>query len=507
MYYMNAIRNKLAPLIPRNWQEIIGKVYRSDLAKKISRGIAWTFFSTVVYRGLIFFTSIIVARILNKEGFGELGMVRSTIDMFVIFSSFSLGLTTTRYVAENKVTDKIKAGRIIKLASGLSWIFGITVGGLMFLFSDQLAEQSLHASYLSDELKLSALAIILNAINGTQNGTLAGFEAFKNMARVNLLATGINFPISIFLAWQLGVKGAVLGLVLNGLFSSVLGAIEVRRVARKFGVNIYEKGSRSEARVLLHFSLPAVLGNSLILPVNWACNTILARQPEGFKELGIYNAGLSILVMVNVINGMLGQVLLPYAVANFKEKNRKFEMLNNQLPWAIGIFIALAFMLIPELGELLFGKDFSGPVLRATIVLVMLSTIITSYRQGINRNFSASGYMWWSFLGNGLMGAATLAFMYLWKDYGAIGRAGCYAIAIAFSTVVFIPLYLKKGLCDRGYLASAESLAIWSIIFIAFVIAFWTHIPSIMARICILLLLLGGINYLFIRYFKKYVLQ
>lgn len=493
------------PFLSRKRTDFMENNMKSDLGKKISAGIFWTFFSTIVFRGLIFFTSIFIARLLRREGFGELGIIRSTIDMFVSFAGFGLGLTTTRFVAQYKLSDKVKAGRIIHLSSALSWIFGGLIGGLLFFFADYLAVHSLNAPYLAADLKLGAFALLFYSVNGAQNGTLSGFEAFKNIARMNMISGVINFFASIALVYYMGVKGAVIGLGLNALIITILGAIEVRKVARKFSININEPGSWSEYKVLTGFSLPAVLSNSLVLPVTWMCNAMLVKQPGGFRDLGVYNAGLSILLLVNVVNSMLGQVLLPYAVQNFSTKNKKFEALNNVMPWAIGIFISMPFMFIPEIGEMLFGKEFAGQALKSSIVIIMISTIIISHRQGIARNFAAGSYMWWGVLGNAFWGVAALITMYFLKDTGAEGRSAAFCVAYVLNTLVFIPFYLKKQLCDRDYIASLESNAIWGIILLSFAGLYWLGDPGLLVRTGALAVALAGISFFLFRYYKRYV--
>jgi O-antigen/teichoic acid export membrane protein len=488
----------------------IGKVLKVDVksgvAQKISQGIVWTFFSTIVFRSIIFLTSVCIARMLNRQGFGEFGMVRATIDMFVAFAGFGLGVTTTKFIAEYKHTDKVKAGRIIRLTSIVSWTMGTVIGGALLLSADALAVRSLNAPALANDIRYGALAILFYSVNTAQNGTLAGFESFKSIARINMTAGVVNFPVSLVLVWYFGIEGAVISLATNAVIIAAMGFWEVRRVARKYNVNVNESGALHEYKVLTHFSLPAVLGNILILPVTWFCNAILVKQPGGFKELGIYNAGFSIMLMVNVVNSMLGQVLMPYAVLNFKTRSKKFEMLNSMLPWAIGIVIALPCMFIPEVGDVLFGKNFSGNELRATIMIIMISTIVTSHRQGIGRNIAAGSYMWWNMLSNSCWGLIALVVMYFLRHWGAEGRAAAFGIAYVCTTLLFIPFYYRKKLCDEAFIASPESIGIWLLVFASFFMLYLVNIEKLIVRLGLLAVISAAVFILFIKYYKKYVL-
>lgn len=76
-------------------------------------GSFWSIVSSLFPIGLGFLSSIITARLLGKVGFGELGMIRSTIEMFVVYAGFGLGLTATKYVAELRDLNKERAGKMI----------------------------------------------------------------------------------------------------------------------------------------------------------------------------------------------------------------------------------------------------------------------------------------------------------------------------------------------------------------------------------------------------------
>ncbi len=54
--------------------------------------------------------------------------------------------------------------------------------------------------------------------------------------------------------------------------------------------------------------------------------------------------------------------------------------------------------------------------------------------------------------------------------WGAVGLAGSFAIAYVLNTVVFIPLYVMKGLVPKATIVSKEAALIWAAIVVAAVI-------------------------------------
>ena len=88
----------------------------SPFAKKIIEGTFLLTIGTILSRVLLAIAYIILARILTTNEYGQYGMLKSTIDNFLIFASMGIGLTTTKYISEFKNTDKEVASSILGTA-------------------------------------------------------------------------------------------------------------------------------------------------------------------------------------------------------------------------------------------------------------------------------------------------------------------------------------------------------------------------------------------------------
>ena len=133
--------------------------------------------------------------------------------MFGVFAGMGLGLTATKYVAELRVTNPHRAGRIIALSTAVALGTATTAAVALFAAAPWLAASTLNAPNLSAELRIATGVLFLNALNGTQTGVLAGLEAFRTIARVNLIRGVLTFPLAVagVLLWNL--RGAVAALV------------------------------------------------------------------------------------------------------------------------------------------------------------------------------------------------------------------------------------------------------------------------------------------------------
>ena len=97
-------------------------------------------------------------------------------------------MTATKYIAEFRHSDALRAGRIMALSGVVAVVTG-TVGALtLVLLAPWLAENMLAAPHLVGELRIAALLLFLTALNEAQTGALSGLEAFRAIARFNILS-------------------------------------------------------------------------------------------------------------------------------------------------------------------------------------------------------------------------------------------------------------------------------------------------------------------------------
>ena len=157
--------------------------------------------------------------------------------------------------------------------------------------------------------------------NGAQMGALAGFEAFRASARVNLLGGVATVAATVAGVVVDGIFGAVCGMAAASALTWGLAHAAVREAAREAGVPLSSRGAASEARVLRDFSLPSILGSVLVGPVAWVCSAILVNGPGGYAAMGQFNATNQWFALVMFLPAILGQVVLPILSGAMGEGN------------------------------------------------------------------------------------------------------------------------------------------------------------------------------------------
>jgi O-antigen/teichoic acid export membrane protein len=396
---------------------------------RFTRGVVWSLLGSVLAQGVTVVASIVTARLLGKVAFGGLGIINTTIGMLGTFAGLGLGLTTTKYVAELRTADRVRAGRII----GLSMLVAAVSSGVLALaliaFAHSIAERTLHAPELTAALRIGAVLLFFNAMNGMQIGTLSGFEAFRAIARLNLLRGLMTFPLVIAGAKVFGLEGTVAALGAVALCVWWMSERRLRREAARHEVEIHFRGMRGEWPVLWEFSLPGLLAALTVTPVTWFGNALLVRRPGGLAEMGIFNAAHQWRLAIMFVPSVLSQTITPMLANLLGEGDRaRFrKLLAANLALVGGITVALAIPVVLLAGKILaaYGGGFSGGT--ATFTLLVWSAVLLSCAGVVGSAITSSGQMWH---GLGLNLVWAIAFVLgarAWiAPHGALGLSEAY---------------------------------------------------------------------------------
>jgi len=457
-------RSAIDAVLPSFLRPIVTRVETSPLGYRLVRGAFWSFVGALISRGLTFLSSVLVARMLGREGFGQLGIIQNTVGMLGVFAGFGLGVTATKFIAELKNKDPEKAGRIMALSGVMAAGSGGCMAVMLYLFSPWLASHTLAAPHLSGLLQIGAGILFLSAMNGSQTGALAGFETFKTIAYVNLITGIVTFPLMVGGVYLAGIQGAVWALVLSMAINWLLNHLALRREAAKAGVPFVFKGSAQEWPVIYKFSFPVVLSGTMVGPISWACNAMLVNQPNGYAEMGTFNAAYIVYGVLFFLGTVVGTPLLPMISNEFNSYSKQLGRTNVLLSWSLGVIPALPLLSFPELVQMLYGNKFNDISFLHTLALILYFTCFVLYKDGLARVLAAKNLMWWGVLSNLLWGTVMLLSAYFLTPWGASGLAASFAIAYVINTIFFLPFYTKRGLVPLNTIISLDAGIIWFVL-------------------------------------------
>jgi O-antigen/teichoic acid export membrane protein len=449
---------------PAAFCQFLKRIEDSDLKSRLARGVFWSIAGSIISRSLTLCSTIIVARILGKAVYGELGMIQSTIGMFGVFAGFSLGLTATKHVAELRQIDPERVGRII----GITNLFSAVSGGLMaiclFMSASWLSETTINAPHLDGTLRIGSLVLFISALNGAQTGTLSGFEAFRTIARINLVVGLFSFPLLVAGAYLGNLKGAVWALVINLAFNWFFNYLALRRECKLFNIPLSCRGFSNEFPVLWRFSLPAALSSIMVAPANWVSRVLLTNHPNGYNEIASFTAAFTFQHLLLSVSVMLSAPLLSMISNNRSNNDTFLEKFNILSSWMIGVFSGIFLLCFPELVQLAFGSEYSGHSFRVTFSLIIFTTSIITFKAGLARVLAANDLLWWGFFSNLFWATILILSSIKLVQWGAIGIAVSFLIAYTINTLSLLPLYYSRNLVPFDTLISKESFIIWSVL-------------------------------------------
>jgi O-antigen/teichoic acid export membrane protein len=366
-------------------------------------------------------------------------MIQSTVGMLGIFAGLGLGVTATKYVAEFRNRDPERAGGIIALGSAVAILSGGLLALALLAYAPVLAAKTLNAPALADELRIGSAVLFFNALNGAQIGALAGFEAFRSIARINLARGLVAFPVTVaaVLLWRL--PGAIWALAITAAVTCVMSQLSLRSHCVALGIHMRFLSGWAERRVLWTFSTPAFLSAALVGPAIWIANTMLVKQPGGYAEMGVFSAANQWRTAIAFVPGVLAQFALPLLsnlngerhVSRYNKVFRWNLILTAAAATAVAVPVALGASQIMRL----YGRGFQ----QGWLVLVLSAAIaaIACVNGVVGTAILSAGSVW-----------AGLGFNMMWA---AVLLAGCYR---------FIPTNLSVGLAG-SMLAAYVAHTVW----------------------------------------------
>lgn len=438
--------------------------FENPVINKLVGGMAWNVTGTVLSKLFLMVASIITARILGVDKNGEYGVINSTVLMFSTFAGLGLGTTATRFVAEYKKTDAAKCGRIIGITNLVGLVSGFVMAIALVLLAPWLAREHLNAPHLASGLMLSSVLLVINTVNIIQTSTLSGFEHFKGIAKLSIIQGLIAFPIYIGFTYLLGVNGLIIGFIVVGGIMLVLCGLENYKVQKEYAIRMDIRRAGQELGIMWKFSIPSMLSNIMVSPVTWVGNTIIAATANGYFELGLFNAANQWRSVLTFLPTAVGSVILPLIVAN--KGNDRLERINILFGWMIVNCFAIPILAAPELIAWLYGSEYIGQALNISLLMVVLTCCILSFKEGIARNLISNSLMWWAFFSNALWGITFLVLLWFIRDWGSVGIAAANLLAYIVTTLMFVPFYIRRGVVHRSLLMSKEVVFMWAALLI-----------------------------------------
>lgn len=427
------------------------RLENSKLGKRFVEGAFWSILGSVLGRGVILISFMLVARILGQSTYGELGIIRSTINMFTVFAGFGIGLTASKHIAQYRNSNPDQAGEIYVLSTVLSIIIGLISAIILIVLAPEIAEQSLNAPQLTNEIRIGAIVLFGTTVNGAQSGSLSGFEDFKSIA-VNTLITGIVQGVTLVVfTFFWGITGSLIALGLGCIILALLNQRSIKIKIKEHNIkSTIGKIHSKTISVLWSFSLPTVLSSVMVIPILWWAKTFLIKKTS-FSDMATFDIADQWSMMILFIPTTLSQIILPMLsnilVEGTKQQYIKLVKLNLIINIIISLFISLIIIAIAPFIMSLYGRDYTNST---PLVLMMLSSIMIAACNVVGQVIASRGNMWYGVVFNFVWGIWIVLFslLFISKGFGASGLASAIVCAYFLHFIVqgvYLIKLLKNG--------------------------------------------------------------
>ena len=408
-----------------------------SLSARFAGGVFWSFAGVTVSNVAGLVTGAALARIMGREGYGEVGVVMASYALFGQLGGLGLGLTAVKYAAQLRGTEPAAVGRLLGSLLMLASLSYAIAGLALVVWAPELAAV-LNRPALVGPLRLSGLVLFLQGIDSIQSGILTGYEAFRDVARVTMLRVLVNLPLTVLGAYTSGLHGVVVALIVSGLFTLTLNRIALNRVLHRDGVALWYGIDTSRLKPLWQFSLPAFASATLTIASAWALNAVLVNQADGYSQMGLFNAANQWRALGIFVPSAFSAAVLPIQASLYA--TRDHGAYHRSVTGNLIVQCAAAAVVVGVLAGSapylmrLYGAEYEAAD-RLLVVLALGWFFLTPgwilWNAAISR-----GQAWWSLLFNVLGTACLLAFALRFVGRGAVG----IALALLFSGMIQVGL-------------------------------------------------------------------
>lgn len=349
----------------------------------------WALFGNVINKALGLFAGILIARFLGKELYGEYGLIKNTLLYIAVFSTFGLGFTATRFIAQSGTSNIRRVKEVIDHAILITSLFSMGIALAFFVFATDIAIY-LEAPDISLAFKYTAFVIVFNALTTTQIGILAGLHRFKTVARNNTIVGIVTVISSVVLTYLYELNGAILALLIANGVNCFLNYFTIRTEIQ--GQHPF-KFSKKKFNELIRFSFPIALQECSVSLLFVAGPIVLIKYAD-YCEMGLFSAAAQWSTVIMFIPHVLQNVALSHLSSTGEQKEThertfktlvKINLVSTCIP--ISVVLCCSAYIVS-----LYGETYEG--LQPVLIAIVLKTLIDCILQIYFQEFIAIGLTW-----------------------------------------------------------------------------------------------------------------
>ncbi|WP_406657584.1 flippase [Methanolobus sp. ZRKC2] len=424
-------------------------------------GTRYSFIGKTVSSGILFILSIIVARYLGPDAFGELSLALMIIVFASVFIDAGLNRSTqkhiSQYLGENTFLVGItyKKMLLIKIASALvAMIFLYITSDLFALLFNSTALRKL--------LKIGSVFLAATILLEFGLVVLQGYEDFKRILQVNILEATLKILMTIAIIYVgLDVAGIMGGYALSSLIMSVFLILVLYFMIKPGKAS--EHNSIRLTKEIIAYSPPIFL-STLFFLVYTKFDILVLGYFEGTTYVGYYSLAIGLIDNLLIPLVAIETAVMPIAASLFVKDQNKAHLSSifNQtivngfffmMPVIAGL-VVVSYSFIKEA----YGIEFieSAFILIALTPFILTKTLAIlngAYLIGANK---ANIFMKYTF---GAMFLNIVLLFLLIPTFGVYGAVASKIIShsiLTFSILVYIVKYFQIKIDNKAIMKCSK---------------------------------------------------
>lgn len=339
----------------------------------------WALIGSIAIRGCSLVAAITLANILQKGAYGEFNSLKNTLTTLAIFSTFGLGYTSTKFVAESLSKLQASPKKLIRKIYVVSSVFSGFIAVLLFFFAREISTLYYNDASFYVEIRMLSPWLILLAVTTAQNGIISGLKVYKKLAIVNIAIGVLTLIVVPLFSYFYHIMGACVSLLViqaaNASFNYWLIKSCVANVEGDMEEDIPFKA-------ILIYSLPLTLIEAVYSMGLWI-NYYLIQTHFNYGEVALYSTAMQWYLLLLFVPMILRNVILSH-FSSYDKKGEKLIFKN-------AIILSFGSALIPMLVifataqyiEMLYGNNFEGlaGILRLASIIPLFAASMGVFEQ------------------------------------------------------------------------------------------------------------------------------
>jgi enterobacterial common antigen flippase len=358
--------------------------------------------------------------------------------------------------------DDYAVARIVLTLRRVSLLTGVIGMTTMVFLSQILSTLTFGNSDNTIHIAVLGLAILFGNLYSAQMAVIQGMRRVGDMARVNVISSGLGTIASVVLFATMNMDGVIPSLLALSGLQLVLARYHARLVPVK-AITLSIRDTFTEARGLVKLGVATMLNGFMESAVIFMTIVVITQQ-EGLQAVGLYNAAFLLSgMLVAFVLASMGADYYPRLAAASSSKVAMSTMVNHQVEIALliglpGLLVTASFA--PYILETFYSREF----LPATQLLqyFVLGCVVRLIALPLGFVTLAIGAASWF-----LVVATTFALAHVTLMLLFVNGIGTDGAAIAYLGAHIIYVISAYGLCRHliGFRWSrgSKSLAAWTL--------------------------------------------